>query len=30
MALRSEVLLRVAPNDLPDDTEESVLGAEWH
>lgn len=30
MALRSEVLLRVAPNDLPNDTEESVLGAEWH
>lgn len=30
MALRSDVLLRVAPNDLPDDTEESVLGAEWH
>ncbi len=30
MALRSDILLRVAPDDLPDDTEESVLGAEWH
>ncbi len=30
MALRSDILLRVAPNGLPDDTEESVLGAEWH
>jgi len=30
MALQSEVLPRVAPNDLPDDTAESVLGAEQH
>jgi len=30
MALRSEQRLDIAPDWLPDDTEESVLGSEWH
>ncbi len=30
MALRSEQRLDITPDWLPDDTEESVLGSEWH
>ncbi len=30
MALRSDYRLAIAPDWLPDDTEESVLGTEWH
>ncbi len=30
MVLRSTPRLNIAPNWLPDDTEESVLGTEWH